>query len=149
MNRIIVVLIGLALFSAQADIPLAAQVQPLASEDILNSVDDLFRGTSSHAIMKMVVTTAHYTREMTLEAWSRGKEDSLVRILKPEKEKGTATLKAGSNIWNYLPKVNRIIKIPSSMMGASWMGSHFTNDDLIKESRMEEGILMIRFTLGR
>jgi outer membrane lipoprotein-sorting protein len=86
----------------------------------------------------MIVTTTNYTREMSLEAWSRGREDSLVRIVKPEKERGTATLKAGNDIWNYLPKVNRIIKIPSSMMGASWMGSHFTNDDLIKESRMAD-----------
>ena len=138
MNRCITVFIGLVLFLIPAQLVFAAQGTPSTSEDILNYVDDLFRGTSSHAVMKMVVSTAHYTREMTLEAWSRGREDSLVRILKPEKEKGTATLKAGSNIWNYLPKVNRIIKIPSSMMGASWMGSHFTNDDLIKESRMAD-----------
>jgi len=86
----------------------------------------------------MKVQTAHWTREMTLEFWSRGKEHSLVRILSPAKEKGTATLKANNDIWNFLPKVKRTIKVPSSLMGGSWMGSHFTNDDLVKESRMAE-----------
>jgi outer membrane lipoprotein-sorting protein len=88
--------------------------------------------------MAMKVVTEHWTREMTLEFWSQGKDRSLVRILAPQKEKGTATLKAAENIWNYLPKVNRVIKVPTSMMGGAWMGSHFTNDELVKESRMAE-----------
>lgn len=138
MNRFIIAAIVLSVCSIPVSPLRAAGDPPSTAEDILNHVDDLFRGVSSHAIMQMTVTTAHYTRDMTLEAWSKGKENSLVRIVKPEKEKGTATLKAGSNIWNYLPKVNRIIKIPSSMMGGSWMGSHFTNDDLVKESRMAD-----------
>jgi len=112
--------------------------ESVSSADILNHVDDLFRGTSSRATMVMKVVTAHYTREMRLVAWSKGKNYSLVRILEPLKEKNTSTLKAGNNIWNYLPKVKRVIKIPSSMMGGSWMGSHFTNDDLVKESRMAD-----------
>jgi outer membrane lipoprotein-sorting protein len=70
-----------------------------------------------------------------MKVWTKGEEKSLIRILKPKKEKGTTTLKVGKNVWNYLPKVNRIIKVPSSMMSGSWMGSHFTNDDLVKESR--------------
>jgi hypothetical protein len=86
----------------------------------------------------MNVTTAHWKRSLTLETWSKGKEKSLVRVLAPKKEKGTATLRSGNDIWNYLPKVKRVIKLPSSMMAASWMGSHFTNDDLVKESRMAE-----------
>ena len=112
--------------------------EPVSSADILNHVDDLFRGSSSRSTMVMKVITAHYTREMKLVAWSKGKDYSLVRILEPLKEKNTSTLKAGNNIWNYLPKVKRVIKIPSSMMGGSWMGSHFTNDDLVKESRMAD-----------
>jgi outer membrane lipoprotein-sorting protein len=86
----------------------------------------------------MRVVTEHYSREMKMEGWSRGKDYSLIRILAPKKEKGTATLKAGKDIWNYLPKIRRVIKVPSSMMGGSWMGSHFTNDDLVKESRMAD-----------
>jgi outer membrane lipoprotein-sorting protein len=110
----------------------------LTAKQILDKVDDLYRGKSSHAKMTMKVVTEHWTREMKIEGWSKGKEKSLMRILSPRKEKGTATLKSGDNIWNFLPKVKRVIKVPSSMMGGSWMGSHFTNDDLVKESRMAD-----------
>ena len=110
----------------------------LTADDILNKVDDLYRGTSSHGMMTMEVVTAHWKRTLSLEFWSKGKDKSLIRILAPLKEKGTATLRARNEIWNYLPKVNRVIKLPSSMMSASWMGSHFTNDDLVKESRFTD-----------
>jgi len=105
---------------------------------LLDKVDDLFRGDSSHARMTMRVSTAHWKRELKIEVWSRGKARSLIRILAPKKEAGTATLKVGNDIWNYLPKVKRVIKLPSSMMGDAWMGSHFTNDDLVKDSRMAD-----------
>jgi hypothetical protein len=105
---------------------------------MLDRVDDLFRGKSSHGVMTMKVTTAHWSRALKLEEWSEGKQKSLIRILSPRKERGTATLKVGRDIWNYLPKVKRVIKLPSSMMGDSWMGSHFTNDDLVKDSRMAD-----------
>ena len=110
----------------------------LSPKEILDRVDDLYRGRSSHGTMTMKVVTEHWTREVRIEAWSLGTEKSLLRILSPRKEKGTATLKSDNNIWNYLPKVKRVIKVPSSMMGGSWMGSHFTNDDLVKESRMAQ-----------
>jgi len=118
--------------------PTWAQESPLTPKQILDKVDDLFRSRSSHGIATMTVTTAHWKRSLTLEMWSKGKDKSLIRILAPKKEKGTATLRHANDIWNYLPKVNRVIKLPSSMMAASWMGSHFTNDDLVKESRMAE-----------
>ncbi len=117
-------------------LPLAAA--ELTPRQILDRVDDLYRGESAHGKLTMKVKTEHWAREMTAEFWSLGKEKSLIRILAPKKEKGTATLKNGNKIWNYLPKVKRTIKVPSSMMGGSWMGSHFTNDDLIKESRMAD-----------
>ncbi len=88
--------------------------------------------------MVMRVVTEHWSRELTMEAWTKGKEKSLVRILAPKKEKGMATLKVGNDIWNWLPKVKRVMKVPSSMMSDSWMGSHFTNDDMVKESRMAD-----------
>lgn len=103
---------------------------------LLNEVDDMWRGRSSHAIMTMQVKTVHYTRTMKLEGWSEGKEKTLVRILEPLREKGTATLKSGENIYTYLPKTDRTIKLTSSMMMGSWMGSHLTNDDLVKEARL-------------
>jgi outer membrane lipoprotein-sorting protein len=108
----------------------------LSARDILNRVDDLYRGRSAHGTMTMKVINPHYQRELTMEFWSQGTNKSLIRILQPKKERRTSTLKDGNNIWNYLPKVDRTIKIPSSMMGGSWMGSDFTNDDLVKEHRM-------------
>jgi len=105
---------------------------------LLDRVDDLFRGSSSHGLMTMKVTTVHWSRELRLEEWSQGKDKSLIRILAPKKEAGTTTLKSGGDIWNYLPKVKRVIKLPQSMMGDSWMGSHFTNDDLVRDSRMAD-----------
>jgi outer membrane lipoprotein-sorting protein len=110
----------------------------LSAKDILDKVDDLYRGTSSHGKMTMEVITTHWTRTLSLEFWSKGKDKSLVRILAPLKEKGSATLRSGNEIWNFLPKVNRVVKLPSSMMSASWMGSHFTNDDLVKQSRFAD-----------
>jgi len=108
------------------------------AKEILRQVDDMWRGASSHTIFSMQVKTAHYTRSIRLEGWSKGKEKTLVRILTPLKEKGTATLKSGNSIYSYLPRTDRTIRLTSGMMMGSWMGSHFTNDDLVKESRMEE-----------
>lgn len=108
------------------------------AKEILRQVDDMWRGTSSHSILTMHVKTSHYTRNMRLEGWSKGKEKTLVRILEPLKERGTASLKSDNNIYSYLPKTDRTIRLTSGMMMGSWMGSHFTNDDLVKESRMEE-----------
>ncbi|MGH9324066.1 MAG: outer membrane lipoprotein-sorting protein, partial [Vicinamibacteria bacterium] len=106
--------------------------------EIIDRVDRLLRGESSHGTAIMEVVTENWERSLTMEMWSLGTEYSLVRILAPAKEAGTATLKAGDDIWNYLPKVDRSIKIPASMMMGSWMGSHFTNDDLVKDSRLIE-----------
>ena len=119
--------------------PTFAQDDPrVRAREILRKVDDMWRGTSSHSILSMQVKTAHYTRNMRMEGWSKGKEMTLVKVLSPLKEKGTATLKSENNIYTYLPKTDRTIRLTSGMMMGSWMGSHFTNDDLVKESRMEE-----------
>jgi outer membrane lipoprotein-sorting protein len=106
--------------------------------EIIDRIDRLLRGESSHGTAVMEVVTENWERSLTMEIWSLGTEYALVRIVSPAKEAGTATLKAGDDIWNYLPKVDRTIKIPASMMMGSWMGSHFTNDDLVKDSRLVE-----------
>jgi outer membrane lipoprotein-sorting protein len=116
----------------------AASATADRAREILDHVDDLFRGESSHGRATMTIKTQYWTRTLELEFWSKGKDRSLIRILAPEKEKGTATLKVGNDLWNYLPKVKRVVKLPASMLSASWMGSHLTNDDLVKESRMAE-----------
>ncbi len=106
--------------------------------EIVDYVDRLMRGESSRGEVVMEVLTENWSRSMRMTVSSLGTDYALVRILEPRKDAGTATLKSGNEIWNYLPKVDRTIKIPASLMGASWMGSHFTNDDLVKESRLVE-----------
>ena len=113
----------------------SAQSDPI---EIMERVDQLLRGDSSHGVATMEVVTENWERQITMEMWSLGTDYSLVRVEAPPREAGTATLMADDNIWNYLPKVDRTIKIPSSMMGGAWMGSHFTNDDLVRESQLIE-----------
>jgi hypothetical protein len=134
-----IVSVTLIIFISFISYPLFAQNDSQSrARDILRQVDDMWRGTSSHSILTMKVKTAHYTRNMRMEGWSKGKEMTLVRVLSPLKEKGTATLKSGNNIYTYLPNTDRTIRLTSGMMMGSWMGSHFTNDDLVKESRMDK-----------
>lgn len=108
------------------------------TSEILNIVDDLWRGESSYAVVTMQVKTEHYTRTMRMEGWSKGKEKTLFHVLEPLREKGTKTLKSDNHIYTYLPKTDRTIRLTSGMMMGSWMGSHLTNDDLVKEARLEE-----------
>jgi hypothetical protein len=129
--------LGFCLCCGATPVP-AQQADAERAKRILREVDDLWRGASSRARVRMRVKTRHYTRSMEMEAWSRGKDHTLVRIVAPLKEKGTATLKAGNNIFTYLPRTDRTIRLTSGMMLGSWMGSHFTNDDLVKESRREQ-----------
>ncbi len=115
-----------------------AYAKNLDPEKILDNVDDLYRSNASHGIITLSVTTVNWQRTLMLEQWSKDEDKSLFKILKPKKEKGLSTLRVDKNVWNYMPKVKRVVKIPSSMMSSSWMGSHFTNDDLVKQSRMAE-----------
>ncbi|TYO98690.1 outer membrane lipoprotein-sorting protein [Geothermobacter ehrlichii] len=105
---------------------------------LIREVEDQYMGVSSEAIMVMQVRTAHWTRTTEMHAWSLGRDHFLVRILAPAKERDVATLKIGREVWNYLPKVDRTIRIPPSMMGGSWMGSHITNNDLVKAAHIDE-----------
>ncbi len=117
-----------------APLPVPARTQ--TARDIIDQVDRLLRGESSEARFTMDIRTEHWERSLTLRAWSLGTDHALLRVETPAKEAGTATLRAGQEVWNYLPRVDRTIKLPSSMMMGSWMGSHFTNDDLVKESTL-------------
>jgi len=107
-------------------------------EELLDAVDDQSRGTSSEGRMTMSVKTSRWERSITMDLWSRGEDHSLLRIVAPAKEAGMATLRAGDNIWNYLPKVDRTMKVPAAMMSGNWMGSHFTNNDLVHSSRFAD-----------
>ncbi len=107
----------------------AAELTP---EEIVRKSDELLRGTKSYSELEMTIVRPYWERTLKMKAWTEGTEKALVFITSPVKEKGIGSLKIGHEMWNYLPKVNRVIKIPPSMMMQSWMGSDFTNDDLVK-----------------
>ena len=114
-----------------------ALAQPPAKE-IVRKSDQLIRGTTNRGNLEMTITTPYFTRTLKMKIWNKGFKKTFVRIASPAKEAGTATLKIGAEMWNYLPSIEKIIKVPPSMMMASWMGSDFTNDDIVKESSIVE-----------
>jgi len=99
---------------------------------------DLYRSTSSIARVEVLALTPHATRTLRLQALSRGHDHALIVIEDPPREAGTATLRVGTNLWNYLPRIARTIRVPPSMMLGSWMGTDLTNDDLVKESSLRQ-----------
>jgi hypothetical protein len=116
----------------------AGQPKPPDVEALLTRLDDLYRSKSSIARMEVIVTGARSTRTMRLKTWTRGLDEALILIEAPAREEGTATLRVGPNLWNYLPRIARTIRVPPSMMLGSWMGTDFTNDDLVKESSLRK-----------
>lgn len=101
---------------------------------LLRRIDDLYQSRASISVAELNVVTPRQTRSLRMRIWTRGEDHALVVIQAPSRERGTATLRVGNNLWNYLPHIARTIRIPESMMLASWMGSDFSNDDLVKES---------------
>jgi outer membrane lipoprotein-sorting protein len=118
--------------------PAATDRTPPDVEALLQHLDDLYRSRSSIARIQIDVTSRRGTRSMRLKAWTRGEEEVLVVIEAPPREAGTATLRVGNNLWNYLPKIARTIRVPPAAMLGSWMGTDFTNDDLVKESSLRK-----------
>jgi outer membrane lipoprotein-sorting protein len=101
---------------------------------VVEYFEDLYRSDSSISVARLTVTKPRSKRTLEMKIWTRGEDKALIVIRQPARERGTATLKVDKNLWNYLPRIKRTIRIPPSMMLASWMGSDFTNDDLVKES---------------
>ena len=99
---------------------------------IVRAAVDHWRGLSSYSEMSMVIHRPDWERSMTMQAWTKGDKKSLVRVIEPKKDRGNGTLTDDNNMWTFSPKVNRVIKIPSSMMGQSWMGSDFSNKDVAR-----------------
>jgi outer membrane lipoprotein-sorting protein len=108
--------------------------QELSAKEIVKKADDKSRGLTSQGEMTLTIVRPDWTRSITMKSWSKGTEYSLIYISAPAKEKGQVFLKRMYDMWNWIPSIERIIKIPPSMMMQSWMGSDFTNDDLVKES---------------
>ncbi|MCG0022907.1 outer membrane lipoprotein-sorting protein [Vibrio parahaemolyticus] len=102
--------------------------------DIVQKSDQAMRGKSSYSEATMEIVRPDWTRSITMKSWTKGTELSLVLVTAPAKDKGSASLKRHREMWNWVPSIERVIKIAPSMLSQSWMGSDFTNDDLINQS---------------
>jgi outer membrane lipoprotein-sorting protein len=98
--------------------------------EIVRAAIDHWRGESSQGEISMTIHRPSWERTMSMRTWTQGSKKSLVRVTAPKKDAGNGTLMVDNNMWTYSPKVNRVIKVPSSMMGQSWMGSDFSNKDV-------------------
>jgi len=115
-------------------LPFLTFSQELTAKDIIARADEKSRGLSSQGEMTMSIVRPNWSRTVSLKAWSKGTDFSILLITSPAKEKGQVFLKRKNEMWNWVPSIDKMIKIPPSMMLQSWMGSDFTNDDLVKQS---------------
>lgn len=104
------------------------------ARDIVETMDKKWRGEYVTQEMTMTIIRPNWQRSISLKSWGRGNEYSMIYITAPAKEKGQVFMKREKEMWNWVPSIDRMIKLPPSMMMQSWMGSDFTNDDLIRES---------------
>jgi outer membrane lipoprotein-sorting protein len=126
MRKLFILISLVVLSSLQAQEPDAAQ--------LVRQAMDHWRGMTSFSDMTMTIHRPDWERSMTMHSWSKGDKLSLVRVLEPKKDAGNGTLLNDNNMWTFSPKINRIIKVPSSMMSQSWMGSDFSNKDISKST---------------
>ena len=137
-----VVLYGLVIlcsvFATQLPVFAKSAASDIDVKAAVKRIDELYRSGTSQTNIEMQIVTPHWERTLALEVWTQGLDKTFILITSPKKEKGVATLRIGNEMWNYLPKTNKVMKVPPSMMMGSWMGSDFTNDDLVKESSMIE-----------
>lgn len=116
----------------------AAALLALKAHQIIKKMDTVMQGRSTISEIEMKIVTPHWRRTLRMKSWTKGLDLAFVRILSPRRERGVASLKRGTDMWNYFPRADMITRIPPSMMLGSWMGSDFTNDDLVKESTLTE-----------
>lgn len=116
----------------------ACSIQAQTAIEIIKKADEKVRGNTSKSEMIIKIVRPTWEREMTMKTWSKGTKMSMVLITSPAKDAGTVFLKREKEIYNWIPSIERNIKLPPSMMMQSWMGTDFTNDDLVKESSAVE-----------
>jgi len=104
------------------------------ARELVRAAMDHWRGLTSYSEMTMTIHREDWERSMSMRAWSEGDKLSLVRVTEPKKDAGNGTLLKDRDMWSYSPKINRIIKIPSSMMSQGWLGSDFSNKDISKST---------------
>ncbi len=124
---------ALALWTLTAASPATGDQRALA---IVTDAFNYIRGPASISIVRMSIVRPDWQRTVLLKGWTLGQSNSLILILAPAKDKGNGTLKRGRQMWLYNPKINRVIKVPPSMMGQAWMGSDFSNNDLAKSDSL-------------
>lgn len=120
----------------QLQAPLTKAVD-LTSDEIIAKIESNLYGKTAVMHIDMTIQTRRTKRAMQMESYSVGNEKSFIKITYPGKDKGITFLKMNKSMWQYVPRIEKIIKIPSSMMLQSWMGSDFTNDDLVRESSLK------------
>jgi len=104
------------------------------AKEIIKKMDDKFQGNSNKSVMQMAIVRPKYTRTLEFKNWSLGRNYFLTYITSPAKDKGQVFMKYNTEMWSFNPAINRMIKLPPSMMSQGWMGSDYTNDDLVKQS---------------
>lgn len=107
-------------------------------DTLVQALDQLYRSDDSYAVMTMDVVTPNWQRTLEMEAWSMGTDRTFIRVTSPSREAGSATLRIGDEMWNYLPNTGSTVRVPPSMMAGSWMGSDITNNDIVKEITYSE-----------
>jgi len=129
----LVLLLTLCFFSPLVS---SAEIEPHAPDprELIKQAMNHWRGSSSYSEMTMTIHRPDWQRSMSIRSWTKGDKTSLIRVTRPKKDAGNATLTKDNNMWTFAPKVNRIIKIPSSMMSQNWMGSDFSNKDISKST---------------
>ncbi|TYP99004.1 outer membrane lipoprotein-sorting protein [Tenacibaculum adriaticum] len=108
--------------------------QKLSAKEVVKRADDNMRGKTSLADITIKINRPTWSREMNMKAWTKGDNYSMILVTSPARERGTVFLKRIKEVWNWIPSIERTIKLPPSMMSQSWMGTDFTNDDLVKEA---------------
>jgi outer membrane lipoprotein-sorting protein len=104
------------------------------AKEIIAKSDELIKSKSSYAEFSMEIIKTDWTRSFGMKSWALEPDYAMIYVTEPARDKGTVTLKRKKEVWNWIPAAQKVIKIPPSMMLQSWMGSDFTNDDLVKES---------------
>lgn len=112
----------------------AATEKKIDPKALIKRAEDQILGKTFRGKLHMKIERPDSVREMEIASWTEGRDKALVKILEPAKDQGVGNLRLGLDLWQYLPKVERLIKVPPSLMLQSWMGSDFTNDDLVRTS---------------
>lgn len=138
MNKLLILFLMIFCYLGYTDLSYGQTFSCDNADSMVEKMEKLMRGNTNISEMDMLISTKRWKRKINMESWSEGKDKSFIRINYPKKDKGITFLKMKNEMWQYVPKIERIIKIPPSMMLQSWMGSDFTNDDLVKESSLTD-----------